>query len=308
VSLLYRDLNFEHWRDCRMVSDGCIELVVPRSFGPRVMGCGFAGGRNLFQIFPDEGVGVRVRGGHRLWVAPERQEVTWVKDNDPVELEDLEDGLRATGAVEPGTGLQKELILRFTSRAGELEVVHRVTNRNPWAIEFAAWALTQAAPGGIALCGFPPRGKHPEMLLPTNPLVMWAYTKLGDPRWQWGDKFFALRQDPDAAEPQKIGLFHATSWVAYLLGSDLFFKWSAADPTGAYPDFGCSLEIFTNRFMMELETLGPITKVEPNQTVEHIEHWMLMRNVALADLSDSSMGQALEPAFSRIPPFPGGKP
>jgi hypothetical protein len=122
------------------------------------------------------------------------------------------------------------------------------------------------------------------MLLPTNPLVMWAYTKLGDPRWQWGDQFFALRQDPGAVEPHKIGLFHATSWVAYLLGSDLFFKWSAADPAGVYPDFGCSLEIFTNRFMMELETLGPITKVEPNQTVEHIEHWMLMRNVALADL------------------------
>jgi hypothetical protein len=118
----------------------------------------------------------------------------------------------------------------------------------------------------------------------------------------------ALRQDPDAAEPQKIGLFRPTSWVAYRLGSDLFFKWSAADPAGAYPDFGCSLEIFTNRFMMELETLGPITKVEPNQTVEHIEHWMLLRDVALSDLSDSSIGQALEPAFFRIPSLAGGKP
>ena len=96
--------------------------------------------------------------------------------------------------------------------------------------------------------------------------------------------------------------------MAYRLGSDLFFKWSAADPAGTYPDFGCSLEIFTNRSMMELETLGPITKVEPNRTVEHIEHWMLLRDVALANLSDSSIGEALEPAFSRIPSLTGGKP
>jgi hypothetical protein len=308
VSLLYRDVAFEHWRDCRMVSDGSIELVVPRTFGPRVMGCGFAGGRNLLQIFPDEGPGVRVRGGHRLWVAPERQEVTWVKDNAPVELQDLDDGLRATGAIEPGTGLQKELVLRFASRPGEVEVVHRVTNRNPWAIEFAAWALTQTAPGGTALCGFPPRGTHPEMLLPTNPLVMWAYTKLGDPRWHWGDRFFALRQDSAASEPQKTGLFHETSWVAYRLGSDVFFKWSAADPARTYPDFGCSLEIFTNRFMMELETLGPITKVEPGQTVEHVEHWMLLGGVELPDLSDGAIARALEPAFARMSSFAGGKP
>jgi len=28
------------------------------------------------------------------------------------------------------------------------------------------------APNGTAIFGFPPRGKHPEVLLPTNPLVM----------------------------------------------------------------------------------------------------------------------------------------
>jgi hypothetical protein len=32
------------------------------------------------------------------------------------------------------------------------------------------------APGGVGCTGFPPRGTHPEVLQPTNPLVMWAFT------------------------------------------------------------------------------------------------------------------------------------
>lgn len=300
MKLTYRDVSFEHWQNCRLVSNGCIELVSPGSFGPRVMSCGFAGGQNLFKIFPDEGPGVRVRGGHRLWVAPERKEVTWVLDNDPVTFENLDDGLRVTGAVEASTGLQKDLTIRFGAQPDEVEIVHRIVNRNPWAIELAPWTLTQAAPGGVAFSGFPPRGTHPEMLLPTNPLVMWAYTKLGDPRWTWGNRFFALRQDAEAAEPQKTGLFNEHAWTAYLLGSDIFFKYSKADPARSYPDFGCSVELFTNRFMMELETLGPLSKLEPGASVEHTERWILLRGVKMPDFSDSSVAAALEPALKRV--------
>ncbi len=300
MNLTYRDVAFEHWQDCRLVSNGCIELVAPRSFGPRVMRCGFVGGQNLFKIFPDEGPGVRVRGGHRLWVAPERQEVTWVLDNDPVQFENIEDGLRVVGAVEPSTGLQKYLTIRFSPRPDEVEIVHRIVNRNVWGIELAPWTLTQAAPGGIAFSGFPPRGKHPEKLLPTNPLVMWAYTKLADPRWTWGERFFALRQDPEAAEPQKTGLFNEHGWTAYLLGNEIFFKYSKADPAQSYPDFGCSVELFTNRFMMELETLGPLKKLAPGEAVEHTERWILLRDVKLPDLSDASIAAALDPALKRV--------
>ena len=300
MNLTYRDIAFEHWQDCRLISNGCIELVAPRSFGPRVMRCGFAGGQNLFKIFPDEGPGVRVRGGHRLWVAPERKEVTWVLDNDPVEFENLEDGLRVVGTIEPATGLQKDLTIRFGARPDEVEIVHRIVNRNVWAIELAPWTLTQTAPGGVAFSGFPPRGRHPEMLLPTNPLVMWAYTKLGDPRWIWGERFLGLRQDPEAAEPQKTGLFNVHAWTAYLLGNEIFFKYSKADPALDYPDFGCSIELFTNRFMMELETLGPLTRLQPGESVEHTERWILLRDVQLPDFSDAQIAAALEPALKRV--------
>jgi hypothetical protein len=300
VTLEFRDVAFEHWKDCRLVSNGAIELVAPRSFGPRIMKCAFSGGPNLFKIFPDEPPGVRIRGGHRLWVAPERQEVTWVIDNDRVEFVELPDGLRIKGRPEPSTGLRKDLTIRFGGNPDEVEITHRIVNSNVWPVELACWTLTQAAPGGIALSGFPPRGTHPECLLPTHPLVMWAYTKLADPRWTWGERFFALRQDADAAQPQKVGLFHRHAWSAYLLGGQVFFKYATADAAAVYPDFGCSVELFTNRFMMELETLGPLTKIPPGGSVRHTEHWILLDGVELPDCSDASVEAALAPALARM--------
>src|SRR5882724_5504614 len=42
---------------------------------------------------------------------------------------------------------------------------------------------------------------------------------------------------------------------------------------------GCSFETFTNNEFLEIETLGPMTKLLPGETVEHVAHWALFRNV-----------------------------
>ena len=46
-------------------------------------------------------------------------------------------------------------------------------------------------------------------------------------------------------------------WAAYANGGRLFVKRFVTQSTGAYPDWGCSVETFTNDEMIELETLGP---------------------------------------------------
>jgi hypothetical protein len=153
--------------------------------------------------------------------------------------------------------------------------------------------MSMMAPGGTAITGFPPRGKHPEVLLPTNPLVMWAYTDLSDPRWRLTKKYLALRQDPQASEPQKIGTFNPKTWAAYLLGTELFVKQASADPACVYPDFGCSFETFTNADMLEMETLGPITKAAPGASVEHVERWSLHKDVRIAAWADAELDAAI---------------
>ena len=44
-----------------------------------------------------------------------------------------------------------------------------------------------------------------------------------------------------------------------------------------------------------METLGPLTKVLPGNTVEQVEHWSLYRNVALNDWTDEELDRVLLP-------------
>src|SRR5258708_474588 len=145
------------------------------------------------------------------------------------------------------------------------------------------------APGGVGFSGFPPRGSHPECLAPTHPLVLWAFSDLSDPRWIFTRKYMVLRQDPLNPVPTKLGHFNPKTWGAYLLGDTLFLKRSQADPALPYPDLGCSYETFTNAETLELETLGPLTTLEPGGWCDHQEHWSLHRPVHLDAFTDDAL-------------------
>src|SRR6266478_9787577 len=84
-------IEYEGWRNSYRASNGEIELVVTGDVGPRVMRFGFVGGQNLFKEFADQLGGTReekhqLRGGDRVWKAPEEPVATWAPDNVPVEI------------------------------------------------------------------------------------------------------------------------------------------------------------------------------------------------------------------------------
>jgi hypothetical protein len=152
------------------------------------------------------------------------------------------------------------------------------------------------APGGHGIHGFPPRGTHPEMLAPANPLGMWAFTHLADPRWRLLDRYLVLRQDPANPVPQKLGSFHPRTWGAYLLNGELFVKrCDAAGEPSQYPDMGCSFEMFTNADFLELETLGPLATLAPGEVVTHVERWSAYRDVRIERFDDSELDRVIEP-------------
>jgi hypothetical protein len=291
-------IEYGGWPNCFRISNGKIELVVTGDVGPRIMRLGFPGDRNFFHEVSHElgGSGEPsfvLRGGHRVWAAPENLATSWAPDNSAVQVEIADGVLEATAPVEPATRLQKQLRIRMAPDAARVEVVHRIRNSNPWAIEVASWAMSVMAPGGVAITGFPPRGEHPHMLQPTNPLVMWGYTDFSDPRWAFCKKYLLLRQDAERPAPLKVGLFNPRTWAAYMLGADLFLKQSQADPSLPYPDFGSSMELFTNADMLEMETLGPLVKLAPGAWAEHTERWSLHRGVSASN--ESEIEKAIEP-------------
>jgi hypothetical protein len=303
ASVKVEKTDYAGWPNSYRVSNDEIELIVTGDVGPRIIRFGFVGGQNLFKEFPEQlgGKGeekFQLRGGDRVWKAPEDPVATWAPDNVPVEVRVTPTGLIARAPVEPLTNLQKEIEISMAPSGTEVTVSHRIINRSLFTLEFSAWALTMMAQGGTAVTGFPPRGKHPANLEATNPLVMWAYTNLADPRWKFTKKYLMLRQDPKNSEAQKIGLFNPDTWAAYILKNEAFVKKIRADAKKTYPDFGCSFETFTNNDFLEMETLSPLTK--PGQTVEQVEHWGLYRNVALSEWTDEELDRVLLPLIRSV--------
>jgi hypothetical protein len=296
VSVERRD--YAGYPDSFWLSNGDLELVVPPQVGPRILRCGRPGGANVFHNFAHamgkSGEPVwQNRGGHRLWAAPETA-LSKSLDNGPIEVDAGDLTLTLRQPREAESGLQKEIRITLARRGCAATVLHRITNRNRWPIRFAPWALSVMRPGGTAITGFPPRFRHDERLLPTNPLVMWGYTDFSDPRWRFTRRFLLLRQDPAAAAPQKTGLFAENTWAAYWVEGELFVKRARAVLGAEYPDYNCSVEIFTNAAMLEIETLGPLATVEPGASIEHIEQWSLSRASDPTAATDEELAELFE--------------
>lgn len=293
--------EYKGWANCWRVSNGEVELIVTGDVGPRIIRYGFVGGQNLFKEFNDQ-LGksgekdFQLRGGDRVWKAPEDHVATWAPDNLPVEVTISPAGLVATAPVDPLTHLQKVIEVNLDPVGSRVTVTHRIINHSLFALQFSPWVLTMMAQGGLAVSGFPPRGKHPIDLEATNPLVMWAYTDLSDKRLSFTKKYLILRQDPKNSTAEKVGLFNRSTWAAYVLNGEAFVKIAQADPQKQYPDFGCSFEMFTSDEFLELETLGPLTSVTPGSSVEQVETWSLYRNVALSgEISDEALDRVILP-------------
>jgi hypothetical protein len=277
-----------------------VELIVTSDVGPRVLRYSFVGGDNIFkEVSAAEeakmtaGQDWKLYGGHRIWVGPEEPSYTYAPDNEPPEIVVKGAVLKATSPTD-AAGVRKEIEVELASAGSGVRVTHRLTNETRWPLRFCAWALTMMAPGGAAIAKFPPRGTHPEHLLPANPLVMWRFTNFSDPRWTILDKYLILRGDPDKSDPEKAGLHHPEQITAgYLLNGDLFVKrYKTLGPSSDYPDMGSAFETFTNGMFLELETLGPLREVAPGQTIEHREDWTLHQGVRITDWTDAGIDSA----------------
>jgi hypothetical protein len=293
--------NYSGWASSHRISNGEVEAIVTGDVGPRVIRFGFVGGQNFFREFEDQ-LGRagepewQPRGGHRLWIAPEDVVKSYPADNFPVAVETAADGLTATAPVEPLTGLEKQIAIRMAAQGSSVEVMHRIRNAGSEPYRLAPWALSMMARGGHGIHGFPPRGTHPEMLEPTNALVMWAFTDLSDARWTFTKRYMVLRQDSNATAAQKLGTFNRRTWGAYLLNGELFVKrYEAEGDPSAYPDFGCCYETFTNADILELETLGPLTTLQPGESLTHTERWSAHRGVRVERWTDEELDRALLP-------------
>lgn len=268
------------------------ELVITLDVGPRILRYAFPGGKNIMVELSEQLGGSdektwQIRGGHRFWTAPEADH-SYDLDNTPVTWNKL--GESAVEIVQPESksfGFQKTLVVELLPDE-TVKLTHRLKNIGSRPLDVTPWALTVMAPGGTAVIPQPPQDVHPtefpetrqtqpEDFLPNRELVLWAYTNLSDGRYSFSPNFLRITQKNQPAT--KIGLKLSSGWVAYQNGDLVFAKHLSYDPAQPYPDRGANFELFTNPAILEVESLAPLLPLAVGAIREHVEYWVLRRNV-----------------------------
>jgi hypothetical protein len=199
---------------------------------------------------------------------------TYYPDNDGLEVQTLEDGVRLVQPVEKTTGIQKSIEIHLHPGEAAITLHHRLENAGVWALELAPWAITQLAHGGVAIVPQQRPSDPRNLLLPDRLLSIWSYTVLSDPRLHLADDLILM--DGIAAQPPcKIGVLNKRGWAAYLNRGVLLTKRFSVRFDNPLPDFGVNCEVYVDHRFIELETLGPMTPLLPGQWVGHTETWEL---------------------------------
>lgn len=263
--------------------------------GPRLVGLFLTGAKeNLLAELPEFSVDTsfgryHFRGGHRLWHAPEAMPRTYVPDNGGLIVEELDHGVRLSQPTEIGTGIEKRLEIILSKEKAAVTLQHKLVNRGLWPVELAAWAITQLPIMGKVILP-QQRGKVDEAgLLPNRQLVLWPYTRWRDARLKLGDEAILIDTSNGGTEeghPLKIGYYNPMGWIAYWRKQVLFVKGSSVLAGANYPDLGCTHECYCNDQFVELESLGPLTTLQPGEALEHDEVWELYDSLEIPFISE----------------------
>jgi len=276
-------ISYSGWSNCVQITNGIVDLIITTDVGPRIIRYGFIRDKNVFyEVAPTLGLTGgdewRMYGGHRLWHSPEDRIRTYEPDNFPVPWEEVAHGIHTFQAVEPNTGIRKEMEITISPDSTAVTILHRLTNKGKTRVELSAWSISAMAPGGKEIV---PQTVNDTGLLPNRVMSLWPYTSLNDSRAYFGGNYIILRQDPQIRQPFKFGTSNEQGWAAYFNHNQLYVKYYCHYPNALYPDFGVSYETYTNNFMLEMETLSPLTRLEPSALVEHEEKWELFDNIPM---------------------------
>ncbi|GIV95990.1 MAG: hypothetical protein KatS3mg057_0647 [Herpetosiphonaceae bacterium] len=277
------DLQQGHFKDisCVWLGNGLLRLAVTTGWGPRVLFCGWEDGENLFAETPDltewtpNGL-FHFLGGHRLWYAPESLSTTYWPDTWAIDVQTQEDGARFTAPAD-GMGIVKALEVTLAADRPEVSVRHVLRNTSDTVVELAPWALTMLRLGGVALFPQPQMPADLDGLLPNKHYVFWPYSDPADSRLRLGRRMALLSGRAGAAH--KFGFRSEHGWCAYWLQGTLFVIRFTSIDGAAYPDRGCNVESYVKDRFLELETLGPLTRLEPGEAIVHDERWQLYADV-----------------------------
>ncbi|MEZ7971859.1 MAG: hypothetical protein QMC00_00760 [Pseudomonadales bacterium] len=284
------------WKQVLVLANNEVELLITLDVGPRIISYRHQGGLNVFKTFDDQ-LGTsgeadwQIRGGHRLWMAPETT-LSYFPDNQPVSFTLMDENhvcLRTPAEAE--SGIEKEIEIILDKKTSSVTLNHSISATKDMSSGIAPWGLTVLKAGGKAIIPMPPRNLHPNdlpaternagrdldlNLLPNRKMSLWAYTNLTDPRFNWCADRLEISQDANMPST-KLGFLHQLQSAHYEVDGYRFSKTIDYRQDATYPDGNCNLEIFTDGEMLELESLAPLVTLNKGDRIVHTENWSLKR-------------------------------
>jgi hypothetical protein len=262
------------------ISQRGVRLIIVHTIGPRISWFG----RESNLLFWDRDDAHRrgawrLRGGHRLWVTrpgADESEETYEPDNDPCRVRVLPDGIAVT-ALGSASRIEKTLTVRV--RGTEWTIEHQLRNVGTMLWAGGAWALTCTRPRRATRYRVPLGGGGPgwdalTMVIPRR----WGgghTSALVDPQIVMTEDALEIR--PRVAEAKRM--LAAPMGTLEMIDPELgtFRKRAPRIPSATYPlDTNVAFYLGPKRFMVELETMSPLARLAPTETLTHVETWTLV--------------------------------
>jgi hypothetical protein len=277
--------NYHGWANSILVSNGRVEAVIVPAIG-RVMQFRFAGEEDgpFWENHALDGIKPEPQstewgnfGGDKAWPAPQSD---WLKltprawpppvafDSMPVRA--TVDGflVKLVSAVDPHYGIRvyREINLALSRPVMTITTTYEKVSGQPFRV--GVWVITQLKDPVIACASLPESeqfraGYYPQSEEPPANLRI-------------EDGLLTLTRDPKKSH--KVG---TDAGVVFWVGKDATLRIdSPRNLIGQYPDDGCSAEIYTNPDPMayvELEMLGPLTKMVVGDTILRTSNYTLLR-------------------------------
>lgn len=299
-----REIQYDGFSKCLEISNGKIRLVITLDFGPRIIHFSFADGENMLftdkeRKFKNDDQLIQEKfgdstwytyGGHRLWASPEGNPKSYYPDNEPVNYTVTENGAVVTPPEQKWNLHQHQIEVIMAENDSSVSVIHRITNKGAWDITLAPWSITVLSAGGVEII---PQPTKDTGLLPNRWLALWPYAKMNDPRITWGDRYIFLQQDAQIDKNFKMGINNEHGYSLYFNHGDVFVKQFAFVEGAPYPDGDMNFETYTNPLFLEMETLGTLQTLAPEETAEHIEHWALHKE-DMPELTEEAIDKVVE--------------
>jgi hypothetical protein len=275
-SVTIRRTEWKGWRDCYVITNGEVEVVVVPQIA-RIMKYGIAGGKNMLWVneeltpekapeahAPEPGEWLNY-GGYKLWPAPQRDwnwPPDWTLDRGPCTVEVTEEGaLHLVGMASEKHGIRFDRQITLAPTGGRLDLVQTAVNVSGEPGTVSIWDVTQVNDDCVAFVPLGPGASY--RTLEGDPL---------DEQWtRTGDMLLCK----PAGRTGKVFISGPPPWLGCRQGPLLFIKaFEMAEEPPPEPE--TPREVYTgDSGYIELEIVGPAVRLEPGESTALNQVWTL---------------------------------